>query len=98
MLQGLLVMNTHSNIPAFYYLHDARHEVGADSLGYLNLNDAGQHLHPNGLGFFLTDNVQAFAASIVALENATDWVLWDFFHFHWYYFLYNINNFNFFFI
>ena len=70
MLQGLLVTNTHSNILAFYYLHNTQAEVGSDSLEYLNLSDAGQHLHPNGLRFFLTNDVQAFANSIVVLENA----------------------------
>ena len=72
MLQSLLVTDTHLDIPAFYYLHDAWAEVGSDSLGHLNLSNAGQHLHPNGLGFFLTNDVQVFANSIVALENVED--------------------------
>ena len=75
MLQGLLMTDTHSDIPAFYYLHNTWAEVGSDSLGHLNLSNAGQHLYSNGLKFFLTNDVQAFANSIVALENAENWTL-----------------------
>ena len=63
---------------AAFYLHDAW------ATGGLDLQDAEQHLAPNGVGFAVMPGADQFANAVVALEASKELAYWNFFRVHWY--------------
>ena len=57
---------------AAFYLHDAW------STGNLDLQDAEQHLAPNGIGFAIMPTADQFANAVVALAASKELAYWNF--------------------
>ena len=81
MLQACLgVANKLQTRPATYYLHDA-----CTSRALLDFTDAAAHLAAEGVGFYITADVEHFAAVMAGLKNhPSSLAFWDFFCVHWY--------------